>query len=1657
MAFLSRPETKAHRPGYFVPRWRAGTPYQDSWDVDRAVKDGLQKVTWVFRAVDAICTAWIKLPFQFRVDDAVDGAPVETHPLYRVLNREANPQEDSAVFRYRLMASYLLSRRGVFVEVVRTNGGDVESLWILPTPYTHPVPGNNGIAAFEVRTPGMDAPDRLRPNQVLWIRKPHPIDPFAALTPLESVGLAADVDWYARLYNRNFLRNDGRPGGVLAISEDMDEDDVEELRRRFVGGPDNAGRVTVITGAGSGSSFVDTAVTPRDAQYVQARAASKEEILIGFGTPESILGNASGRCVDDRTECLTLRGWLRGVEVTTDDTILSMDPFTGCLRWSPVREVYRNETYDGPMYRLKHAHIDALVTPGHRWATTDGRLVPVEALRESDRIRMMGEPEAGAAEVEFSSAFVEAVGWAVTEGHYCPNETTLRARPNRTAPYIRIRQKDGPFIDRIRACLKESGATFSEYYEERGMWMFNVRGEVAAAIQAVAPNRVLSMPFLAALTADQRELLFQTMVDGDGTRPRNTASIVYSQKSREAAESFVTLATLTGRSTSMREKYWAGNGDWPANTKYRVIVRDRKVLTTQRGMRTREHYAGAVWCPRTDYGTFVARRDGFVFVTGNTWDNADVETAVFWEWTMMGHLELFARQFDRLEPNERLHAGWDLTGVSVLQRETRDRERHHLAEFAAGLETVNGYRRKTGQEPFPDPAADLTYMPNGLVAVATDSEDVLDARDALAPPGEVTEPAAAGNGQVSAGKALAPMGAHESSEWEAEEAKSRDVRLRRWERHVTVSMRAFFARQERIVLEKLEGPKALRGTRHYAGTQHRGTKAIDPAVVFDLNRWDDLLADEARTWIEAIWEEWGQDAIDQMARVGMTRPPDAKAVEPKPITPKFDVQDPVIQQNILGQINRLKNVNLTTYRDIQRELARGEALGEGIPDLKKRVQHVLTGAKGYRAERIARTEVLGAANAGAWHGGLASEAKAKKWLSAVDSRTRADHLSVEGGRWIPVTREFQVGASKMMYPHAAGAPAGQTVNCFPADTRVIAPGLERAYRRWYDGPMIVVRTASGHELTGTPNHPVLTPFGWTALGDLQPGDSLVRRVRGEEMRLGDPDVKGPPPRIAQIFDAAAAIRGSKRVIGLEVDFHGDGRHGEVEIVGADGLLGLALDPALPEPIRHDALAVADPVREILEDAGAGYAGLECVALAAPGGVSGVHDALTHLRREGGPPEGVGRALRPQGDAAFLKSPEDDGPGAAVMTRERVRRLALNVAGDEIVHIEVKTFHGWVFNLQTVDGWYIANGFLSHNCRCTVIFRENLPVEAVAPELEDIDPATLSWRERIDHYKAKLPQERGQWADDAQYWDLRLGPGERSLAHEKLIRDIGKEIVEEAEDRFGLAVENLREEMLRLRKQANDLQRDLDRIIQEPGEGFGEFWERRMTVRTPLKEAKEAVKATQLQIAETRAKVYREVLNEVREMGPGKIPKGETALNYWLGSPGAKATMEKAVQWLPRDWIARSNEAGSVSITKLVKGGRTLGWHRDLGGGNSMIALGKIQSKAAGSTPLHELVHRMEMVMPEIKRLEHAFYFRRAGTLEKGLEALDTTTGYGSDVRSDKFFDAYVGRDYGATKDSHYEVLTRGVEFFEPRSDSMTDNYLPDLDHRYFILGLMGAI
>lgn len=124
----------------------------------------------------------------------------------------------------------------------------------------------------------------------------------------------------------------------------------------------------------------------------------------------------------------------------------------------------------------------------------------------------------------------------------------------------------------------------------------------------------------------------------------------------------------------------------------------------------------------------------------------------------------------------------------------------------------------------------------------------------------------------------------------------------------------------------------------------------------------------------------------------------------------------------------IKGINQTTREALRKQLVEGIIKGESIPQLAERISMVFSEAKGYRAERIARTETVRASNFGTFEGLIQSKIEKKQWLATRDDRVRDAHFAMDGQvRLIHEPFEAPDG-SQAMYPGDFGI-AELDVNC----------------------------------------------------------------------------------------------------------------------------------------------------------------------------------------------------------------------------------------------------------------------------------------------------------------------------------------------------------------------------------------------------------------------------------------------------------------------------------------------------------------------------------------------------------------------------------------------------------------------------------------------------
>lgn len=156
---------------------------------------------------------------------------------------------------------------------------------------------------------------------------------------------------------------------------------------------------------------------------------------------------------------------------------------------------------------------------------------------------------------------------------------------------------------------------------------------------------------------------------------------------------------------------------------------------------------------------------------------------------------------------------------------------------------------------------------------------------------------------------------------------------------------------------------------------------------------------------------------------------------------EYDWQNKSSTINYLSGVrNRLVRTPEQVFDLVSGQIAAGVTLGESIPELSERVDHVLstTATERWpnRAVTIARTETLGALN-DSRNSAFQQFAEddededaeyERMWLATLDSRTRPSHVAADGQR-VPVKDPFIVGGVSLMSPGSPDGPAQEVINC----------------------------------------------------------------------------------------------------------------------------------------------------------------------------------------------------------------------------------------------------------------------------------------------------------------------------------------------------------------------------------------------------------------------------------------------------------------------------------------------------------------------------------------------------------------------------------------------------------------------------------------------------
>lgn len=172
----------------------------------------------------------------------------------------------------------------------------------------------------------------------------------------------------------------------------------------------------------------------------------------------------------------------------------------------------------------------------------------------------------------------------------------------------------------------------------------------------------------------------------------------------------------------------------------------------------------------------------------------------------------------------------------------------------------------------------------------------------------------------------------------------------------------------------------------------------------------------------AAWLQRYTDLISHTVNVGGT----AQAAQM--VGFDFQLSNPRVQSIIRARAaNMVQHVTETTQASIRSTVELGRSQGLGVREIAQAIEDATFGEiTKARAVTIARTETVGAMNAGEYQAAVQSGVmRSKTWVSQKDERVRDTHQALD-----EVTVDLGAAfANGLLYPHAPGAPAREVVNC----------------------------------------------------------------------------------------------------------------------------------------------------------------------------------------------------------------------------------------------------------------------------------------------------------------------------------------------------------------------------------------------------------------------------------------------------------------------------------------------------------------------------------------------------------------------------------------------------------------------------------------------------
>lgn len=250
--------------------------------------DTAESISAVYAAVAAISESVGSLPLTvYRRTDA-GREKARNHPLYRLLHDAPNDYQTALELREQ-MQRHVLLRGNAYAEIVRGGNGRPQALLPLHPDRVNILRNQAGRLLYDVTDEGGRV-RRLLADEVLHVRY-HSDDGIVGRSPIQVARDTVGLALAERTHGNKMFEQGTKLSGVIESPPGTTKEQATQIRESWAAGQagvGNHGKTPVLP---QGAQYKTVSMTLEDAEWIEARRMSVEEVARLFRVPPVLIGD----------------------------------------------------------------------------------------------------------------------------------------------------------------------------------------------------------------------------------------------------------------------------------------------------------------------------------------------------------------------------------------------------------------------------------------------------------------------------------------------------------------------------------------------------------------------------------------------------------------------------------------------------------------------------------------------------------------------------------------------------------------------------------------------------------------------------------------------------------------------------------------------------------------------------------------------------------------------------------------------------------------------------------------------------------------------------------------------------------------------------------------------------------------------------------------------------------------------------------------------------------------------------------------------------------------------------------------------------------------------------------------------------------------------